>query len=319
MDTLKSIHVFTKIVESGSLTSAAVDTSISPAMVSKHLKHLENFVGARLLQRTTRSLRLTDEGRIYYEHCHAALAKLEELRAMLGARKGIPVGTLRIAVPPWVEVAQFQSVVNAYMRRYPQVKLDVASSAGLVNLIDDGFDLALHAAETLPDSSMIARRLAPSERVLCASPDYLKRHDRPKTHEDLSKHLALSCAGAQGEWRLFKDGQRFDVKLDRYMTIDCRLARQFVLAGMGITALPTEMIEQSLRQGQLERVLEDYRLPEYNLYVVYPCRRHLAPKVRAFIEILTEHFKVAPAASSGTNAAATQSFAGDLVLEGVLA
>lgn len=300
MDTLKSILVFSRIVEFGSLTAAAADMNISPAMVSKHLKHLESYVGARLLQRTTRSLRLTDEGRLYYEHCQTALNKMDEFRSMLGSGKNDPRGTLRIAVPPLAEVAHLQHVIPAYVRRHPHVKLDMVFTDGIPNLIEEGFDLALHIAETLPNSSMIARRLTPIDHVICASTEYLEAAGRPVTAEDLRHHLVLTHANSGGECSLSKGGEKINVKLERYMFLDSRLlARRLAQDGLGIAILPTEIITESLKCGRLEVLLPDYDLPERYLHVIYPSRNHLSAKVRTFIDLFATAFK-RPPAEAGT-------------------
>lgn len=288
MDTLKSIRVFSKIVEFGSLSSAAADMSISPAMASKHLKHLEKFVEARLIHRTTRSLRLTEEGKIYYEHCQNALNKIDEVRLMLGAGKGMPTGTLRIALPRMVEVTQIQPVIAEYVRRYPQMNLDVAFSDNVANLIEDGFDLVLHVAETLPESSMIARRLAPVEWVVCAAPSYLDRVGRPVRPEDLVTHTTLTCSGRGEAWTFETGDGRTDIKLDRNLFLDSRLACQFAVEGMGIAILPVQALQNHTRPGELEVLLTDYPMPKRHLFAIYPSRRYLTGRVRTFIDLLAD-------------------------------
>lgn len=296
LDTLKSIRVFSKIVEFGSLSSAAADMNISPAMVSKHLKHLEGFVEARLLHRTTRSLRLTEEGKLYYEHCQIALNKIDEIRMLLGAGKGVPNGTLRVALPRMVEVAHIQSVIAEYVRRYPQMNLDVAFSDNITNLIEDGFDLVLHVAEALPPSSMIARRLAPVEWRVCAAPSYLAGHGRPLKPEDLSTHLTLTCADRGGAWSFQGEKGLSEVSLERNLFLDSRLALQFALQGMGVAILPEQAIQTHVEHGELEVVLSNHPTPRRYLYAVYPSRRYLTGRVRAFIDLLAEAARLGPQA-----------------------
>lgn len=288
VDTLKSIRVFSKIVEFGSLSSAAADMNISPAMASKHLKHLEKFVEARLIHRTTRSLRLTEEGKLYYEHCQIALNKIDEIRLVLGAGKGIPTGTLRVALPRIVEVTHIQSVISEYVRRYPQMNLDIAFSDNVTNLVEDGFDLVLHVAESLPASSMIARRLAPIEWGVCASPAYLARHGQPTKPEDLTRHLTLTCAGRGEAWSFEGEDGRVEVKLDHNLFLDSRLACQFALEGMGIAILPLQVLDNHVRHGRLELLLADCPMPKRHLYAIYPSRRYLTGRVRTFIDLLAE-------------------------------
>lgn len=291
MDTFKSICVFAKIVEFRSLTAAAADMDMSTAMVSKHLKHLESYFGARLFQRTTRSLRLTEEGRLYYEHCHATLTKMDELRALLGNEKQLPSGTLRIAVPPLAEIAHLRTVIPTYVSNFPQVTLDVVYADGVPNLIEDGFDLALHVAESLPNSSMISRRLTPVRDVVCASPEYLLAAGRPSAPQDLSHHLVLTH-GSRGDACVFRrDGEEQSVKLDRHMFLNSYvLARRLAEDGVGIAILPAEAVANDIAEKRLEVLLPGHQLPERYLYVIYPSRKHLSAKVRTFIDVLAAEF-----------------------------
>lgn len=291
MDTFKSICVFAKIVEYGSLTAAAVDMDISTAMVSKHLKHLESYFGARLFQRTTRSLKLTEEGRLYYEHCHATLTKMDELRATVGNAKRPPSGTLRIAVPPLAEIAHLRTVIPTYVSNFPQVTLDVVYADGVPNLIEDSFDLALHVAESLPNSSMISRRLAPVKYVVCASPDYLLAAGRPAVPQDLNHHLVLTHSSWGDACVFRRHGDQQAIKLDRHMFLHSHvLAKRLVEDGLGIAILPAEAVAAHIAEKRLEVLFADYQLPERYLYVIYPSRKHLPAKVRAFIDVLAAEF-----------------------------
>lgn len=291
MDTFKSICVFSKIVKFGNLTAAAVDMDMSTAMVSKHLKHLESYFGVRLFQRTTRSLRLTEEGRLYYEHCHATLTKMDELRAMLGTEKRLPSGTLHIAASPLAGIAHLRTVIPIYVSHYPQVTLNMVYADGVPNLIEDGFDLALHIAESLPNSSMISRRLWPVRDVVCASPDYLLAAGRPVAPQDLAHHLVLTH-GSWGEACVFRrHGDEQVIKLDRHMFLPSHvLAQRLAEDGLGIAILPAEAVANHIAEKRLEVLFADYQLPERYLYVIYPSRKYLSAKVRTFIDVLAAEF-----------------------------
>jgi DNA-binding transcriptional LysR family regulator len=286
MDTLVSIRVFVKIVEFGSLTAAAADMNMSPAMASKHLKNLESIVEARLLQRTTRRLRLTEEGQLLHKHYQAALCEIDGVKQILGASKQVPNGTLRIAVPHMIGESYLRPVIRSYLALYPQMKLDVCFSDSL-DLIEDGYDLALRTDDNLA-ASVIARRLSAISQVAVATPCYLARHGRPHRPQDLASHMILTTGSPLS---FIAGNDKIDIDLERYLLLDSRFACQLALDGLGIAVLPFDMLEEHLAQGRLERVLADYRLPERHLHVIYPSRHHLPTKVRAFIDILVETAK----------------------------
>jgi DNA-binding transcriptional LysR family regulator len=297
MDTLVSIRVFVKIVEFGSLTAAAADMNISPAMASKHLKNLESIVEARLLQRTTRRLRLTEEGRLHHKHYQAALSEIDEVKQILGASKEVPNGTLRVAAPYMIGEAYLRPVVATYITLYPQMKLDISFSDGLQDIVEDGFDLALRLDGTLP-ASVIARRLAAIPQVVVASPDYLARHARPVRPQDLTPHMTLAAASTGGTLSFGVEDEKIEVNLERYLLLDSRFACQLALDGLGIAILPLDMLEDHLARGRLELLLTDYQLPERHLHVIYPSRRHLPTKVRIFIDLLIETTKSSAAGAT---------------------
>jgi DNA-binding transcriptional LysR family regulator len=290
MDTLTSIRAFARIVELGSLTAAAADLGISNAMVSKHLKYLEGVVDARLLQRTTRSLCLTEEGRVCYEHYQVALEAIDKVKQLFDAAKGTPNGTLKITAPNYVADHYLRPVIASYIGRHPHMKLDVVLTDDMANIVEEGIDLALWVASALP-ASMIARRLTKVEQVIVAAPNYLQREGRPRMPADLARHMVLALSNSGAEWTLIRDEQKIDVTLERYMFVDSRFAYRLALDGMGIAMLPLSMVRAEIESGRLEAVLSDCQLPDRHLYAVYPSRRHLAAKVRAFVDLLAETFR----------------------------
>lgn len=290
MDTLTSIRAFARIVELGSLTAAAADLGISNAMVSKHLKYLEGVVDARLLQRTTRSICLTEEGRICYDHYRVALQEIDKVKQIFDASKGTPNGTLKITTPNYIAEHYLQTVIAKYIGRHPLMKLDVVLTDDISDIVEDGIDLALWVADVLP-ASMIARRLTKVESVVVATPQYLQKEGTPKVPADLKRHMVLALGNSGAEWTFLRDEDRFDVSLERYMFVDSRFAYRLALDGMGIATLPLNMVRGAIEEHRLEVILGDYQLPDRHLYAVYPSRRHLAAKVRTFVDLLAETFR----------------------------
>jgi len=290
MDTLTSIRAFARIVELGSLTAAAADLGISNAMVSKHLKYLEGAVDARLLQRTTRSICLTEEGRVCYDHYRVALQEIDKVKQIFDASKGTPNGTLKITTPSYVAEHYLQSVIATYIGRHPQMKLDVALTDDITDIVGEGIDLALWVANALP-ASMIARRLTKIDSVVVAAPQYLQKEGTPKEPSDLRRHMVLALANSGAEWTFLRDEGRHDVSLERYMFVDSRFAYRLALDGMGVATLPLSMVRKEIQERRLDVVLGDFQLPDRHLYAVYPSRRHLAAKVRAFVDLLAATFR----------------------------
>lgn len=290
MDTLTSIRAFSRTVELGSLTAAAADLGISTAMVSKHLKYLESMVDARLLQRTTRSICLTEEGRLCYEHYRTALSEIDKVKEIFDASKGNPSGTLRVTTPSFIAEHFLQPVIATYVGNHPQMKLDVVLTDDMPDLVDQGLDLALWVAETLP-GSVIARQLMRVDQVMVAAPKYLDQAGRPGTPFDLRDHMILALSSGGVDWSLSAQAQKVEITLQRYMLLDSRFACRLAEEGMGVAMLPTCMVEDQIRDGRLETVLRDWHPPERHLFAVYPSRRHLAAKVRAFVDLVAEAFR----------------------------
>ena len=190
-DTLHEMSVFSRVVAAGSLSAAARELGLSPALISRRLAALESRLGVRLINRTTRSLHLTDEGAAYLETCGRILSEIEEADAAVAAGRGEPQGILRVALPASFGNQHVAPLVPDFAARYPKVQLALSLSDRYVNVIEEGFDLAVRIAE-LEDSSLAARKLAPNRRVVCASPEYLRRHGTPRTLEELAQHNCLT-------------------------------------------------------------------------------------------------------------------------------
>ena len=291
--------VFSKVVQGGSLSAAARELGISPAVVSRTLAAMEARLGVRLINRTTRSLHLTDEGASYYETCSRILAEIEEADAAAAARRVEPQGMLRVALPASFGLNHIAPLIPRFAERYPKVQLALSLSDRTVSLVEEGFDLAIRIAE-LKDSALAARKLAPNRRVVCASPAYLRQHDEPKTPQDLAKHNCLIATWEQGmamNWEYKSPvGKRGSVRVTgRYACDNWEVLREWAVAGLGVALKSTWDVRKHLEDGSLVPLLPGYDFSsDVGIYAVYPHRRHLPAKTRVFIDFLADSFGPEP-------------------------
>ena len=289
---LEEMAVFARVVALGSLSAAARELGTSPARISRRLSALESRLGVRLVNRTTRTLNLTVEGGRYYEACTRVLADVQEADAEVAAGRVEPQGALKVALPASFGHQHVAPLVPKFAERYPKVQLALSLSDRSVNVMDEGFDIAVCIAD-LRDSSLAARRLAPNRRVVCASPAYLAAHGTPRTPEDLAKHncLVVSDFGANWEYKT-RDGRSTSVRVQgRYACDNWEVLREWALAGLGIALKSTWDVYRQLEEGSLVALLPDYVFhSEVAIYAVYPHRRFLPAKTRVFIEFLAESF-----------------------------
>ncbi len=294
MDTLVSMKVFRHVVEVGSFVGAAERMEMSAAMASKHVMHLEQQLGARLLNRTTRRVAPTEAGREYYERLSQVLTELEEAEQVVGAASVVPQGRLRVSSLSAFGLSHVMAAVADYAAQYPQVTVDMTLSDRVVELIDEGFDVAIRASPNgLKSSSLIARQIATAHLVLCASPAYLRRHGTPKTVADLARHNYLQYAGVSALEIAPATGDGSPrVRLSGNLIVNhLEAQRVIVLQGAGIAMLGTEVIGDDLAAGRLVPLLVDDVPPrELPIHVVYASRRHLSAKVRSFVDFLAERF-----------------------------
>ena len=295
-DVLTEMSVFSRVVAAGSLSSAARELGLSPAMVSRRLAALEARLGVRLVNRTTRSLRLTDEGASYFETCSRLLTEIDEADAAVSAGRVEPRGPLKVALPAAFGNRHIAPLIPRFAARYPKVQLALSLSDRTVNLVEEGFDVAIRIAE-LEDSSLAARKLAPNRRVVCASPDYLRRHGTPRTPEDLAAHNCLTSTDFVMSWD-YKgpDGTSASVRVSgRYACDNWEVLRQWALAGLGVALKSTWDVRQHLEDGSLVPLCPGYTFgTDVAIYAVYPHRRFLPAKTRAFIEFLADSFGPEP-------------------------
>jgi len=294
-DALQEITIFARVVSTGSLSAAARDLGLSPALVSRRLSGLEARLGVRLINRTTRSLHMTDEGAAYYETCTRVLAEIEEADAAVSAGRAEPRGILRVSLPASFGSQHVAPLVPQFTARYPDVQLALSLSERNVNVVEEGFDLAIRIAD-LADSSLAARKLAPNRRVVCASPAYLQRHGAPRTPDDLAQHNCLATDFTMNWDYRDPDGTPGSVRVTgRYACDNWSVLREWALAGLGIALKSTWDVRRHLEDGSLVSLLPGYTFAtDVAIYAVYPHRRHLPAKTRAFIEFLAESFGPEP-------------------------
>lgn len=291
--------VFSKVVQAGSLTAAARELGVSTAVVSRTLAALEARLGVRLVNRTTRSLHLTDEGASYFEASQRILAEIDEADAAVTSRRVEPQGVLRVALPASFGHQHIAPLVPSFAQRYPKVELALSLSDRSINLIEEGFDLAVRIAE-LKDSSLAARKLAPNRRVVCASPAYLREHGEPKTPQDLARHNCLVANWEHGfamTWEYKSPvGKRGAVRVTgRYACDNWEVLRDWAVAGLGVALKSTWDVRKQLEDGSLVPLLPGYDFgTDVGIYAVYPHRRHLPAKTRVFIDFLAESFGPEP-------------------------
>jgi DNA-binding transcriptional LysR family regulator len=293
MDNLTDIAVFVRVVERGSFTVAAADLELSRAAVSKYVSRLEERLGARLMQRTTRRLSLTEAGAALFEASRGAIERIEEAEAAIARFQSAPRGRLRVSAPMSFGILHLGPTLAAFAREHPQVTLDLAFDDRYVNLVEEGFDVALRIGR-LADSSLVARKLAATRLVVCAAPSYLAEHGEPEVPEDLAAHncLLYTYLATANVWRFTApDGREIPVAVSGNLRANNGIVEaEAAVAGMGILMTPTFYVGPLIRQGKLKQILGGYRGPEIGIHAVYPQREHVPPKVRAFVDFLARRF-----------------------------
>ncbi|WP_414475968.1 LysR family transcriptional regulator [Microvirga sp. M2] len=283
MDHLRDLEIFAQVVATGGMSTAARNLGLSPAVVSKRIRRLEERLGARLLQRTTRQLALTEIGQGFYERVVLILASIENAEMWVAHGSATVRGLLRISAPTSFGRMHIAPHLKGILDLYPALTVDLVLSDDFVDIIRDGFDLAIRIAD-LENSSLIARRLAPNHRILCASPAYLARYGTPECIDDLSRHALLSHTAA--EWQLEGPEGSRHVRVDsRLKTNSSEVVREAVIAGIGIALRSTWDVGPEVKSGSLVQILPEYTgSKRVIIQAVYPSRRHLEQKVRAFID-----------------------------------
>lgn len=289
MDRFSAMETFVAVVDAGSFVRAADRLGISTSATSRLVSELEAHLNARLLHRTTRRLTLTDAGRVYYEQCQALLADLADAEAMVSRQSDVASGVLRISAPVSFGIRHLAPVLPHYHREQPEVKLDLSLNDRVVDLAEEGHDLAIRIRDKLA-TTLVARPLAPVRIVLCASPDYLARHGTPRTPDDLAEHQCLlySYTEAARHWQFASPGgTRRTVEVGGFLCANNGdVLREAALAGEGICRQPSFLVGDDLLAGRLVPLLSEFPQPSLTAYAVYLSRRHLSAKVRTFVDFL---------------------------------
>ncbi|WP_459199798.1 LysR family transcriptional regulator [Pseudomonas tremae] len=299
MDLFQAMRVYVKVVEAGSLTAAAQACSISTTMVGNHLRALEQRLGVSLLQRTTRRQRLTEFGTAYYERCLEVLGLVAESEQLAEQAQGDPSGTLRITAPLTFGSEVLAPALAQFSRHFPQVRLDLVLTNQRLDMIDNGFDVAVRLGNIPEASPLIARPMQDYTLTICAAPAYLARHGAPTHPEDLRAHNCLPFAYPAGDewrtagtqWRMTGPEGEVLVEVDGSLVANTSAGLyQAARAGMGIVMLPDALVQRDLQEGRLVALLPDYHLPRRPMNLLYVQDRYRLPKLRSFVEFALQRW-----------------------------
>ncbi|MBT9386577.1 LysR family transcriptional regulator [Pseudooceanicola sp. CBS1P-1] len=289
---------FVAVADTLSFADAAAETGQTSPTISRKITRLEDTLGIRLFDRTTRRVSLTEAGRLYLEHCRQALEHLSLGNQLIEGLSSAPSGKLRISMPVALGRLHLSGAIRDFMRDFPEIEVNAHYSDSFVDLIEGGYDLVIRTG-ILADSSLVARRLGANKRVLVASRSYLAEHPAPRKPEDLAKHECLifeRYAASGSLWHLERGDERISVKTSGRLRSDSSEAIfDAAMNGFGIGVVATYICHEQLRRGELVEVLPDWQLsPEAGIYVAFPNSRHVAPKVRAFADFMAHYFRDAP-------------------------
>lgn len=294
MDRWTEMALFVQVAETGSLSRAADELGLSNAAASRHLAALEERLGARLVERNTRRLFLTETGQEFLRRSRAILADLHDAESAVNASTLKPTGTLRVAASLSFSMHHIAPLLPEYTRRYPEVSVHVETANRYLDLIDNNIDVAIRTREFEPDSNITIRRLAETRRILAASPGYLSRAGTPRELADLARHalLVYTYANNPHELRFTRDGEASTIAIKGVVeSNDGQVLRAAALDGLGILVQPTYILYDDIVAGRLVPVLDAWDLPRLTVNLAYPSRKHLSAKVRTFIDFIAEHFR----------------------------
>ena len=291
---IEHLKLFIRIAATNNISFAGSELRLSPAVASAHINKLEAGLGVRLIHRTTRKVSLTEEGKAFLPHAEDVISSIEAARAAVGAGNAFPRGTLRVAAPASFGRMHVLPALTKFLSLYPDLNVDLKLSDTIVDLVEGGFDIAIRNSE-LKDSSLIARKLAPDNRMLCVSPTYLAKYGEPKTPEALNSHQCITLMGLD-DWAFHTPKGQVNIKVKGNLRTDNGEAvRDACLNGLGITISSKWSIYKHLKNGELIQILKQYPLAtDTAIWAVYPSSRLIAPKVRAFIDYFTEYFGDTP-------------------------
>lgn len=297
MDIANQMILFAKVVENGGFSAAARDLGLTPSAVSRQIGNLEDRLGARLLNRSTRHISLTDLGKEFHNRCKVIAQNVAEAGALVLAKVDHPQGTLKISATSAFAKAQVMPLLPLFLSHNPDLKISLELSDREIDMIEENIDVAIRFAEQVNDTSVVARKLANNQRIFCAAPEYIAAHGAPETPADLVNHncLRLSTVEAFNRWEVndSKTKQAFRIS-GNFETTSSDALFHATLDGLGIAKVSTYLVYDALKDGRLVRVLPDYVGDESDVLVIYPNKRNLSPNVRAFVDFLVEHFGTTP-------------------------
>lgn len=299
MDLLAGLRTFVRVAESGSFSAVAREMGATQPAVSRQISALEQHLDARLIQRTTRSLTLTEDGRDLLDHARRVLDCVEETEMAVGRRQGTPRGLIRIAAPATFGRLYVAPRMRRLLDRYPELSVELHMSDSTTDLIATGIDLAIRGGAV--GDSLVARRIGSSARLVVASAEYLERSGTPKQPSDLSRHSCIAYLQnpTPNEWRFNGPGGAVAVEIaGRFRTDSTEAMREAVAAGLGLALAPAWVFGDDLTDGKVRPVLQRYQAERVSIHAVYPSRRHLAPRTRAVIDFLLDEFRLDPAIST---------------------
>ena len=293
MDRLSAMNMFIRVVETGSFSAVARELNSTQPTISKNIAELESWLGAKLLNRSTRSLRLTESGTDYYERCVAILQDVEEAEQVVGQLQTQPKGVIRVSAVAAFGRLHVVPRLKVFFNLYPDIKVDIRLNDRAVDLVEEGIDVAFRMGD-LPDSNLIARKLSSSPVVTAASPAYLKEAGIPSHPKDLRNHnyIVYGDVGNNGETAFQEQGASFFVRVEgSLITNNTEAMRTALIAGLGISRGPRWLLADVIAGGELVEVLQDYQPDPQDIYAVYSPGRHLPSKVRCFIDFFREQFR----------------------------
>mgnify|MGYP001594902289 CR=1 FL=1 len=283
----EGISEFVFVAESESFTQASKKLAISTAQVSRQVSALEKRLNIKLLYRTTRKVSLTEEGSIFYQHCRSVLDGLDAAEQAITNLQSKPQGKIKLTAPVTYGEQQILPLINGFIKQYEDVEVVAYLSNRNIDLVDEGYDLAIRLGK-LTDSSMMARKLGKRTNYVCASPKYLKQHGIPHSLSELDKHSCL--LGTLDYWNFRESGKEKNIRVTGKLRCNSGFALvDAALKGLGIVNLPDYYVDHHLESGELLTLLDNYRVPDEGIWAVYPQNRHLSPKIRLLVEYLAEH------------------------------
>jgi DNA-binding transcriptional LysR family regulator len=292
VDHFNAIPYFIAVVDHKGFSPAAKALGLSKSAISKRITQLEAHLGVRLLHRTTRKISLTEAGSRYYEYAVKANIEAQNAEDAVSQLQGEPQGKLKINAPMSFGLIHMAGLIPEFLLRYPKISIDLVMDDKAVDLIEQGFDVAIRNGE-LEDSSLIARRLAPIHSIVCASPEYLEKYGTPSTPTELSNHncLLYSYSANKDQWQFSNESKEVSVRVDgNYRVNNGEALKRALTKGLGIGRLPSFIAGDAIREGKLVNIFPDYSMPYKKIYAIYPERNYLPAKVRVFLDFAIEYF-----------------------------